>query len=101
AFIGSNVQFDRMYPNLISIGNECIITSGTRIISHYFNPKERRFYIGRVNIGEKVFIGMNSLIVNSINIGDNAVIGAGSIVTHDIPSGEIWAGNPARFIRKL
>ena len=44
---------------------------------------------------------MNSLIVNAVNIGDNAVIGAGSIVNRDISSNEIWAGNPARFIKKL
>lgn len=35
-----------------------------------------------------------------ITIGDGAVIGAGSIVTKDVGPYEIWAGNPARFIRK-
>lgn len=39
--------------------------------------------------------------MNAVNIGDGAVIGAGSIVNRDIPAGEIWAGNPARFIRKV
>jgi len=29
-----------------------------------------------------------------------AVVGAGSVVTKDIPDNEVWAGNPARFIRK-
>ena len=53
-----------------------------------------------MNIGDNVFIGLNTLIVNAVNIGDNAVIGAGSIVTCDIPAGEIWAGNPAKLIRK-
>lgn len=44
---------------------------------------------------------MNTLIVNAVTIGDNAVIGAGSIVNKDIPAGEIWGGNPARFIKKV
>ncbi len=44
---------------------------------------------------------MNTLIVNAVNIGDGAIIGAGSIVNRDIPAGEIWGGNPARFIKKL
>lgn len=35
-----------------------------------------------------------------VTIGDGAVIGAGSIVTKDVGPYEIWAGNPARFIRK-
>ncbi len=44
---------------------------------------------------------MNTLIVNAVNIGDDAVIGAGSVINRDIPSGELWAGNPAKFIKKL
>ncbi|MDD7449027.1 MAG: hypothetical protein PUK62_07400 [Prevotellaceae bacterium] len=43
---------------------------------------------------------MNTIIANSVTIGDNAVIGAGSIITCDIPANEVWAGNPAKFIKK-
>lgn len=35
-----------------------------------------------------------------VTIGDGAVIGAGSVVTKDVGPYEIWAGNPARYIRK-
>lgn len=100
-FIGSSVYWDGIYPNLIEVGNDCIITSGTHILSHFFNTKEWVFYSGKVVIGNKVFIGMNTLIVNAVNIGDNAVIAAGSIVTHDIPAGEVWGGIPARFIKRI
>lgn len=100
-FIGSNVYFDGIYPNLIEIGSGCIITSGVCILTHFYNTKERKFYSGKVKIGDNVFIGMNTLIVNPVNIGDRSVIGAGSIVNRDIPAGEIWAGNPARFIKKI
>lgn len=100
-FIGSNVQFDGMFPNLIEIGSGCVITTGTCILSHFYNTSDRRFYAGKVVIGKNVFIGMNTLIVNAVNIGDGAIIGAGSIVNRDIPAGEIWGGNPARFIKKL
>lgn len=51
-------------------------------------------------IGNDVWIGTRSIILGGINIGDGAVIGAGSVVTKDIGPYEIWAGNPARFIRK-
>ncbi|MFG6382134.1 MAG: acyltransferase [Muribaculum sp.] len=100
-FIGSGVQFDGIYPNLIEIGEGCVTTSGTIILSHFFNTNDRCFYAGKVVIGKRVFIGMNTLIVNAVNIGDDAVIGAGSIVNRDIPAGEIWAGNPAKFIKKI
>lgn len=44
------------------------------------------------------------IVVNAtwaIRLGENAMIGAGSVVTKDIPAGELWFGNPARFIRKI
>ena len=68
------------------------------ILSHFY--KDGSFYYGKVEIGNNCFLGMNTLIVNAVSIGDNSIVGAGSIVTKDIPAGEIWAGNPARFIRK-
>ena len=100
-FIGSSVHLDGIYPNLIEIGEGCIITSGTRILTHFYKTTDRRFYIGKVSIGSHVFIGMNTLIINAVDIGDNAIIGAGSIVNRDIPANEVWAGNPIRFIKKI
>jgi UDP-2-acetamido-3-amino-2,3-dideoxy-glucuronate N-acetyltransferase len=40
-------------------------------------------------------IGANSTIVCGVTIGENAMIGAGSVVTKNVPSGELWFGNPA------
>lgn len=54
-----------------------------------------------VRIGDDVFIGAECLILKGVTIGNKAIIGAGSVVTCDIPEGEIWAGHPARFVRKL
>lgn len=54
-----------------------------------------------VIIGKRVFVGGHSIILKGVTIGDDAVVGAGSVVTKPIPSNEIWAGNPARFIRKV
>lgn len=45
-------------------------------------------------------IGSSVSILCGVTIGAGAMIGAGSVVTKDIPPGEIWAGNPARFVRK-
>ena len=41
-------------------------------------------------------IGANSTILSGITIGEHSMIGAGSVVTKDVPSGELWFGNPAR-----
>jgi acetyltransferase-like isoleucine patch superfamily enzyme len=52
------------------------------------------------HIGNDVWIGSRCLIKGGVTIGDGAIVGMGSVVTHDIPPYEIWAGNPARLIRK-
>ena len=46
-------------------------------------------------------IGAGSVVLCGIEIGEKAMIGAGSVVTKDVPAGELWLGNPARFVRKL
>ena len=46
-------------------------------------------------------VGAGSTILCGITIGKNAMIGAGSVVTKDVPAGELWVGNPAKFVRKI
>lgn len=102
-FIGFDVAFDDICPENISIGQKTIITEGVKILSHFVNPDYDDFdhmYFGKVEIGSKVFIGMNTVIVKPVIIGDGAIIGANSVVTKDIPPYTIWGGNPAKFIKK-
>lgn len=101
SFVGVDVSFDTLRPDLITIGNNCVITSGTKILSHFFNPMTHKMFYGPVKIGDNVFCGMNVLIVNSVSVGDNSVIAAGSVVTKDIPAFEVWGGVPAKFIKKI
>lgn len=51
-------------------------------------------------IENDVWLGMGVYVKAGVTIHNGAVIGTGSVVTHDVPPYEIWAGNPARFIRK-
>lgn len=54
-----------------------------------------------IHIKEGAFIGACSIILKGVTIGERTVIGAGSVVTKDVPSDEVWAGNPAVFIKKI
>ena len=54
-----------------------------------------------VVIGDNVFIGAKCIILKGVIIGENSIVGAGSVVTKSIPANQIWAGNPARFIRNV
>ncbi len=65
------------------------------------NEKEWKPRFVKTKIGEQVSIGSNVTILGGIMIGDGAVVGAGCVVTKNIPAGEVWVGNPARFLRKV
>lgn len=54
-----------------------------------------------VLIKDDVFIGAHTTILKGVTIGKGSVIGAGSVVARNVPDGEIWAGNPAVFLRKI
>lgn len=99
-YVGKNVLFDTVAPEKIHIGKRCVITTGTIILTHYQNSKTGKWFEDHVYIGNRVFIGANTIIAKSVTIGNNVLIGAGSVVTKNIPDNEVWAGNPARFIRK-
>jgi acetyltransferase-like isoleucine patch superfamily enzyme len=55
----------------------------------------------KVIIEDDVFIGAHSTILKGVNIGAGSIIGACSVVTKSIPANEIWAGNPAKFIKSI
>lgn len=54
-----------------------------------------------VVVHRNAFIGAFSIILKGVEVGENSIIGAGSLLTKSVPANEIWAGNPARFIRKI
>jgi acetyltransferase-like isoleucine patch superfamily enzyme len=54
-----------------------------------------------VRIEDGAFIGTNAIILKGVTVGAESVIAAGAVVAKSIPPGEIWGGNPARFIKKL
>lgn len=94
----------------ISIGDHTIIGGNCKIWDTDFHPtsiEQRTIDIDSnaktspIHIGQYVFIGADSTIMKGVNIGDFAVVGAGSVVRTNIPENEVWAGNPAVFVKKL
>lgn len=57
--------------------------------------------LGNVTVGNNSFIGAGAIIREKTSIGHNCIVGMGSVVTKDIPSNQMWYGNPARFVEDV
>ncbi len=101
-FIGRSVTFDTVHPENIIIGDHVHITAGCTFLTHYLDTASDgiEWLDGRIELGDDCFIGTHTIIAKPVRIGRGAIVGAGSVVTKDIPDYEIWAGNPARFIKR-
>lgn len=102
-FVGEGVIMDTNYPEDIIIEEGVTLTTRCVIVTHFVeidNNEQRHYSRGKVVIKKKAYIGANTVICKPVTIGEGAIIGASSVVTKDIPPFEVWAGNPARFIRK-
>lgn len=94
----------------IIIGNNVLIGVGAQVRdtdNHSQNPQDRLIGLDWKNkknapivIKDNVFIGANCFIMKGVTIGENAIIGACSVITKNVPDEEIWAGNPAKMVRK-
>lgn len=110
--IGNNVGMSNVTiysHNSITIGHYTLLGAGVKIWDTDFHSLDASTRLlssdkglsSPITIGENCFIGAGSLILKGVSIGDNAVVGAGSVVTKDIPQNQIWAGNPAKYIREI
>ncbi len=108
--IGDNVSIGR--SSIIAIKDNLKIGSNTEISANVFICDQshgiesgklitnQNSVIEKVSIGEDVWIGTGTVILKGVHIGSGSVIGANSVVNKSIPNNEIWAGNPAKFVRK-
>lgn len=92
----------------ITIGKNVSLGAGMKVFDtdfHSIDLAERKADINiptkPVTIEDGAFIGGDAIILKGVTIGENSVIGAGSVVPKSVPAGEIWGGNPAKFIKKL
>ena len=107
--IGRNVQiegdcfFDPSHCFLISVGDGCVLAPGVRLIAH--DASMFGFIgitkIGRIDIGEKCFLGDSVCVLPNVTIGAHSVVGACSVVVRDIPPRSVAVGNPARVVCAL
>lgn len=106
SYIGENSSIQAAAGHRVSVGRHCAISHNVRIYTTT-SPADADLrqdppasIMGSVVIGDGVWIGTNVYIGPGITIGSNAVVGANAVLTHSVPPDEIWAGVPARHLRR-
>jgi len=101
---GCRIQSHAFVCELVAIGDDCFISHGAMFINDVFATggpaKGRRDLWRSTRIGNHVSVGTNATVL-PVTICDHVVIGAGAVVTKDITVPGIYAGNPARLMRRL
>ena len=93
-------------PYLITLHDDVRISFNVSFITHdggtwAFRDQEKYKSVikyGKIEVGERTFIGANSTIMPGVTIGKRCVIGAGSVVTKDVPDGMVVCGVPAKVV---
>jgi acetyltransferase-like isoleucine patch superfamily enzyme len=86
----------------IIIGNDVFIGPNVTFTNDKY-PRSKQYPsdFQHTIIEDGASIGAACVILGGIKIGRGALIGAGSLVTKNIQAGELWYGNPAKYIRKI
>ncbi|WP_434637419.1 acyltransferase [Klebsiella sp. I138] len=99
----SKIQSHTFICEYVTVGERCFIGHGVMFANDMFregHPDANRENWARIAIGNDVSIGSGAAIL-AVSICDGAVIGAGSVVTRSITEKGVWAGNPAKLLRRL
>lgn len=104
AVIGNNCTIKcgvQIWDGITLEDNVCIGANVTFTNDRYPKAKNPDWVLEKTTIKRGASIGAGSTVLCGITIGEGAMIGAGSVVTKDVPAGEVWVGNPARFLKKI
>ncbi|MBI2515859.1 MAG: N-acetyltransferase [Opitutae bacterium] len=100
----SKIQSHSFVCELVTLGDDCVVAHGVMFINDLFSsggPARGNKSLWKATIvGNRVSIGSNATIL-PVRIADDIVIGAGAVVTKDLVEPGIYAGNPARLLRKI
>ena len=100
----TKVQSHAFVCELVTIGADCFVGHGVMFVNDTFatgGPARGDKSLWKsTRIGNGVSIGSNATLL-PVTVCDGAVIGAGAVVTRDIVEPGVYAGNPARLLRRI
>ena len=85
---------------MVNIGDDVTLAPKVYILCHDASTKQYIGYtkVGKVTIGNRVFIGANSTILPGVTIGNDVIVGANSLVSKDLPSDGVYVGSPCKLL---
>lgn len=117
---GCNICANVLIENEVIVGNNVTVKSGVQLwdgvtlednvfvgpnvtFTNDLFPRSKNsdWKLSKTVVKKGASIGANATIICGVTIGEGALIGAGSVVTKNVPAGEVWVGNPAKFLRKV
>lgn len=99
-FLGRGCEFNCV--ERIEVGEGCLIASGCKFVDSNHGTSldtpmnMQPLTCAPVKLERDVWLGANVVVLKGVHIGEGSIIAAGAVVTRSVPSGEIWAGIPAR-----
>ena len=112
AYVAPSVQLGAgciIMPNVsmspgTKLGRGCLMMVGSmmghdNVVGDFCHIAAQAAVGSYLTIGKGVHIGLNATVKENLTIGDFATLGAGAVLTKNIGDNEIWAGNPAKFLR--
>lgn len=101
-FIGMQALIETAYPQLVSIGDRCVIGIRTTILAHFDGDVAHNGVPDHptVRIEDDAFVGPGAIIMPNVTIGRGSVVAAGSVVSRSIPPGCFARGNPATIVAR-
>lgn len=85
--------------NHLTYLGDASIGSGTNVGAGTITCNYDGVFKHRTTIGERVFVGSDSILVAPVTIGDDALIAAGSVITSDVPPGDLALGRARQTLK--
>jgi putative colanic acid biosynthesis acetyltransferase WcaF len=98
-WIGEDVWIDNLAP--VTIGSNVCVSQSAYLCTgnHDWKSVNMKLFRRPIVLNDGCWVGARSTICPGVTVGTAAVVAVGCVATRDIPPYEIWAGNPASFVR--
>jgi len=99
-WIGEDVWIDNLSP--VTIGSHVCVSQMAYLCTgnHDWKSTNLKLFRRPIVLKDGCWVGARSTICPGVTVGSAAVVAVGSVAAKDIPAYEVWAGNPARFVRE-